>query len=266
MSTTATHESLSSAADRGPSSGRRRTTLLRTQARLFLREPSTLVWSLVVPLVILVAIGAAAGGTHERDLGGLRVIDVYVPTLSVFALAMLAINVLPPSLAGDRERGILRRLATTPVRPGRLLGAQLVIHAVVGVVSLCAVVAVGRLAFDVRLPDPFLGFVLILVLTGASLLAIGVLIAAVAPTTRAANALGALTFFPMMFFGGLWISRETMSDALRHVSDATPVGAAVGALQDVTTGGSWPSLGALGVIAAWGVVAALLANRWFRWQ
>lgn len=244
----------------------RRTLLLRTQARLFLREPMTLAWALALPLIILVAIGLAAGDQHEADLGGLRVIDTYVPTLAVFALGMLALNALPPSLASDRERGVLRRLATTPVRPVRLLVAQLVIHGAVGLVSLCSVVLVGRIAFGVRLPDPFLGFVLILVLTGATLLSIGVLLTAIAPTVRAANALGAMTFFPMMFFGGLWIPRATMSDGLRHVSDATPVGAAVGALQDVTTGGSWPSLGALAVIAAWGVAAAVLATRRFRWQ
>ncbi|WP_026909490.1 ABC transporter permease [Patulibacter minatonensis] len=268
MSTTATPDALSPTTARGPSPGRRRrpSQLLRTQARLFLREPVTLLWTLAVPLIILVAIGAAAGGKHEQDLGGLRVIDTYVPTLAVFSLAMLAVNVLPPTLATDRERGILRRLATTPVRPSRLLAVQLVIHAAVAVVSLLAVVAVGRLAFDVALPDPFPAFLVILVLTGASLLAIGVLIAAIAPTVRAANGLGALAFFPLMFFGGLWIPRETMSDTLRHVSDATPVGAAVGALQDVTTGGTWPSVGALGVIAAWGIVVGVLATRHFRWQ
>jgi ABC-2 type transport system permease protein len=194
------------------------------------------------------------------------VIDTYVPTLTVFALGMLALNALPPTLAADRERGILRRLATTPVAPSRLLAAQLTIHAAVGVVSLGAVVLLGRLAFGVALPDPLGGFVLTLALTGASLLSVGVLLTAVAPTVRAANALGAMTFFPMMFFGGLWIPRAAMSDTLRHVSDATPVGAAVGALQDVTTGGAWPSAGALLVVAAWGVVAALLATRLFRWQ
>lgn len=266
MSTASPH-TLAPAAARGPSPGRRGPSLLlRTQARLFLREPITLLWGIALPVVILVAIGAAAGDHHERDLGGLRVIDTYVPTLAIFSLAILAINALPPALAQDRERGILRRMATTPVRPSRLLAAQLVIHAVVALVSLVAVVLVGRFAFDVRLPDPFGGFVLVLVLTGASLLSIGVLLAAVAPTARAANGLGAMTFFPMMFLGGLWIPRATMSDTLLHISDATPVGAAIGALQDVTTGGSWPSIGALAVIAAWGIVAAFLATRLFRWQ
>lgn len=240
--------------------------LFRTQARLFLREPVLLVWTIVVPLIILVAIGAAAGGARQDDLGGLRVIDVYVPTMAVFSLVIVGINALPPNLGNDRERGVLRRLATTPARPSRMVAAQLGVHAIAAAVSSTLIVVVGRVAFDVALPDPFLGFVVVLLLAGAAVLGLGSVIAAVAPSAKAASALGTATFFPLMFLGGLWIPRDTMSSVLVRISDLTPVGAAVGALQDVTTGGSWPSSGALIVMAVWAAAATLLAVRCFRWQ
>ncbi|MGE4426332.1 MAG: ABC transporter permease [Solirubrobacteraceae bacterium] len=244
----------------------RRTRLLRTQVRLFLREPLAVAWVLGLPVIILLVIGATTGGERQADLGGLRVVDTYVPTLSVLSLAMLAFSALPATLVNDREWGILRRLATTPVGPRRLLTVHLTIYATVAAVSLAAVVVVGRLAFGVPLPDPFIGFVIVLVVAGGSLLSIGVLLAAVAPTGRAAGALGAMTLFPTMFLGGLWLPREAMSDTLRQISDLTPVGAAVGALQDVTTAGAWPSAGALLVMVAWGVAAALPAAYAFRWE
>ena len=55
-------------------------------------------------------------------------------------------------------------------------------------------------------------------------------------------------------------------DGLRAISDATPVGSAVGALQDVTTGGGFPDTGYLLVMAAWTVVATAIAVRAFRWE
>ena len=76
----------------------------------------------------------------DTELGGLRVIDLYVPIIVGFVLAMLAISVLPNYLATYREKGILRRLSTTPVPPSSLLQAQLAMGLAM---ALSAVVGVG---------------------------------------------------------------------------------------------------------------------------
>ena len=55
----------------------------------------------------------------------------------------------------------------------------------------------------------------------------------------AAGAIGTLLFFPLMFFAGLWVPQATMPATLRDISDYTPLGAAVQALQDAA-GGHWP--------------------------
>jgi ABC-2 type transport system permease protein len=178
---------------------------------------------------------------------------------------MLALNALPPVLAGYREKGILRRLSTTPVRPSRLLAAQLAVQGVVAAVALVLILAAGRIAFSVALPGQVLGFVIAVLLGAAALLALGVFVAAVAPSARAANAAGGLLFFPMMFFAGLWIPRAQMPPLLRHISDATPLGSAARAIGD-TMSGHWPHALALGVMAAWTIVFGAAAVRLFRWD
>lgn len=248
-----------------PTNGRGRI-LLRTELRLFLREPVTLFWGVAFPVILLAIIGAVPSSRKpEADLGGLRFVDVYLPVMLAFVLAMLAINALPSLLAGYRERGVLRRLSTTPVPPSRVLAAQLAIHAGVAVVAIALLLVVGRVAFDVALPQQPLGFLLAVVLAIASVLAVGLLVAAVASGTRVANGIGVLLFFPMMFFAGLWLPRDSMPSGLVHVSDATPLGAAVQALQD-STHGDWPSLLQLGVMAAWAIVLGVAATRLFRWE
>jgi ABC-2 type transport system permease protein len=238
--------------------------LAQMEWRLLRREPLLLFFGLCFPLLLLVVMGIASDGA-DKDLGGLTLIQAYVPILIAFNLAMLGISALPTALSIYRERGVLRRLATTPVQPWRLLSAQLVVNATLAIGAVLVVLVVARLAFDVSLPGQALGFALAFVLTAAALFAIGLIIASVAPTARSANAIGTLTWFPLMFFAGLWIPREAMGDTLRAVSDATPLGAGVGALQDAMAG-QFPDAVHLLVLVAYAGVAAALATRLFRWE
>jgi ABC-2 type transport system permease protein len=241
-------------------------TLVRTEVRLFLREPAAVFWGIVFPTVLLAVLGSLPSSREPAALyGGLRFVDVYVPVLLMFSLGVLALNALPPVLARYRETGVLRRMATTPVGAPRMLAAQIAVQASVGVASLVLVLLVARLAFSVALPQAPVAFVLAIVLSGACMLSVGLVLAAVAPTGRTANALGAVTFFPMMFFAGLWLPRAAMGAGLRDVSDFTPLGAAAGATQAALEG-HWPRALHLVVLAGWTLVSATAAIRLFRWE
>jgi ABC-2 type transport system permease protein len=240
--------------------------LLATEAKLFLREPVALFWAILFPLILIVALGV--GSMHAKPdpkLGGLRVVDVYVPITMTLVLTVLALSALPSMLASYREKGILRRMSTTPVHPSLLLGADVTVMVSVMMVALALIAAVGRIAFGVSLPRAVVPFVLTLVLAATAMLALGALIASVANTARIAAAIGTLVFFPMMFFAGLWVPQATMPAALRQVSGYTPLGAAVEAIQQ-TMRDQWPSAGHLVVLAGYAVALAFAAARLFRWE
>jgi ABC-2 type transport system permease protein len=56
------------------------TAVLRTEARLLAREPGSLFWILAFPPLLLVILGAVPAFREPQDgLGGLRVVDTYVP-------------------------------------------------------------------------------------------------------------------------------------------------------------------------------------------
>jgi len=238
--------------------------LLKTETKLLLREPILLFWGVLFPLVLLTVMGLA-GDDPDPGLGGLTLVQTYVPVLIAFTFTVLGTSALPTAVATYRERGILKRLATTPVRPSRLLGAQMTTSAAMAAATAILILAVARIAFGVPLPREAFAFVLAVVLAAAALLGIGLLIAALAPRTRVAGAIGTMLFFPLMFFAGLWAPRATMGDTLRDIGDYTPLGAAVQALQDATAG-TWPSAGQLLVMAAYATICAVLATRLFRWQ
>jgi ABC-2 type transport system permease protein len=56
-----------------------------------------------------------------------------------------------------------------------------------------------------------------------------------------------------------------MPASLLRISDFTPLGAAVQAMQD-SMGGSWPHPSGLAVLAGYAVVFTVAAARFFRWD
>lgn len=239
--------------------------VLRTETRLFLREPGSLFWILVFPAALMTILGLIPSFREPDDaLGGRRVIDLYVPVAVLLAMVMAG-QAMPTVLTGYRERGILRRMSTTPVRPSVLLVAQLALHGAAALGSGALVLAVGRAAFDVRLPEQPLGYALALLLAVAGVLAIGTLACALSRTAKASTAVGSIVSLVMMFTAGVWIPVQSMPDALRHIVQATPLGAASQALDRAASGG-WPGWIHLGVVVLWTTLATLLATRLFRWE
>ena len=91
----------------------RRLTL--TELTLFLRERAGVIWGIGLPMALLIVFGNVPGFRKPVSpaVPQVSVLDSYVPVLLAFVLAMIALNVLPPVLAGYREKGVLRRLSAT---------------------------------------------------------------------------------------------------------------------------------------------------------
>jgi ABC-2 type transport system permease protein len=251
----------------GRHGGRALAGLTRAELTLFLRDKASMFWGIGFPVLLLIIFGAIPSFRKPLSAAvpGVTVLDSYVPILLAFALAIISLNVAPSVLATYRERGVLRRLATTPVGPLRVVTAQLIVDASMAAATMIVLLLVARLGYGVALPRQAAGFVLAVVLGGVALISLGLLVAALTPTSKSANAAGAILFFPMMFFAGLWLPIAAMPSVLRHVSHATPLGAAVQAMTDAWQG-QWPHPLQLITLAAYAVAFTAAAARLFRWE
>jgi ABC-2 type transport system permease protein len=232
--------------------------LTLTETKLLFREPLALFWGLAFPMVLLAVMGVSAS-----DIGGVPLVTVYEPIVIAFISVAFGVQGVPVQIAGYRQGRILRRLATTPAGPARVIGAQLIVSLAVILIATVGVLAVGRLGFGVPLPRQPVGFALVAVLSAAAMVALGLLIGALAPTARSAGAAGTVLFFPLMYFAGLWTPQ--MSAAARHIGQFTPLGAARQALGD-SMAGAWPHPAAIAVLAVCTLVCAGTAARFFRWE
>lgn len=239
--------------------------LLLTEVKLAWRQPLGIVLGLGLPVLLLLVFGSIPQfRTVAPETGGLTLLSLYVPILSLFSLAMLPLVGLSMPIATYRELGVLRRMSTTPAPPSWLLGAQLFINAAVAAVAL-VIINLGGQALGVTPPQEVGGFVLSMILAAAALFAMGLWIAAVARTGMAANAIGQGLFYPLMFFGGLYFLREVMPDILVRISDWTPVGSAVQALQSAMVG-SFPTARPLLVMVGYALLFGTMAVKQFKWE
>jgi len=252
-------------------------TLIVAEARLFRREPMTVGFGVLFPTVILLVLGAIpALREPSPDLGNVRFIELWAPTSLVLGAGIVGLQHIPAVVSRYREDGVLRRMSTTPVHPAAVLVAQLVVAVVALVVSAGLVILTAWLVLDVPLPQDPVPFAVAFVVGFGAVLAVGMLIAAVAPDTRVANGLSMIAYLAAMFAGGLFVPRFLLPESLVRLGEYIPPG--VQALTDAWSDQAGlsvalgieaagpPQASQLAIMALIAVLAGGAAARLFRWE
>lgn len=249
---------------------------LATEVRLFLREPGSALFAILFPAGLLLALGAVPVLREpSEEFGGARFVDLWAPTALVLGIGIFALQHIPTAISTYREKGILRRMSTTPVHPGTLLVAQLTVALGGAVVSAVILVLSAWLVLDVPAPQHPGWFAVAFLVGFVSLLSIGMLIAALTPTAKAANGLSMIAWMATMFLGGVFLPRFFFPEPLQRAGDYTPPG--VQAILDSWSGDTAvtaavggtagpPELLQLGIMALIAVIIGGMAARLFRWE
>ena len=239
-------------------------TMTWTEAKLFMREPAAVFFTLAFPLLLLLVFGAIFGNAPITD-SAFGSVDRSVPGYIAIMIGALSLIGVPITLATYREKGILRRFRVTPLPTGLFLAAHGLVALVMVLVGTGLVIGAGVALFDVRLPASSLGVVGATVLGTLSFLALGFLLGGTLPTARTAQAVGMALFFPMLFLSGAALPRMLFPDLLKQISLYVPLTHVVTLLQNVWMGDGW-NMVALGVLAGLLVAGAVGSVTLFRWK
>jgi len=92
--------------------------LAYVETKLFLRETGAAIGVFGLPVALVIGFGLIPGfGDPQKGLSG-QIGTEYIASVSVaIVLAVLGLTGVPMVIGQYRERGILRRLGVTPVRP-----------------------------------------------------------------------------------------------------------------------------------------------------
>jgi ABC-2 type transport system permease protein len=228
------------------------------ELKLLIREPFTLLFVFVFPIVVLLVLSGVFGTEVEEEWGGTTPSNYYVAAYIGTVIAALALVSVPVHLASYRERGILRRLTASSVGAHVVLLSQLIVGLLLAIVGSIALVIAATLIYDIEMPVSLIGIVLTVVIGSLSFVSLGLLLGALMPTARSAQAIGLGLFFPMWMLSGTGPPPEVMSDTMRTISDVLPMTHLVSALQAPWFGSGFDVARAgllLGVFVAAGALA-----------
>lgn len=233
--------------------------LLTTELRLMTRDPLTLTFVLVFPIVTMLIIGGSFG-TEPDEAFPVNPSHWYVASYFTVVIGATGLIMLPVHIASYRERGVLRRFAASGFPRWSFALAMLV-------VGLTAVAVAGALLLAVAAPvygvpdveDPLRVGAGIAV-GSVAFVAIGVLLGTLLPSARAAQAIGLLLFFPSFLLGVGGPPPGAMSETLQNISDVLPLALVNQAIREPWLGIGDAS-GALVASVVLAVAATALAAR-----
>ena len=173
---------------------------------------------------------------------------------------------LPTTMVSERERGVWRRYRLAPVPVHEIVAATLLARYVLlifaGVLQLGLAVALG-------MPLPSHPFDLWVAFTGATFafLGLGLVIAMLANSVPAVQALGQCVFLPMLIVGGIAVPLAGLPAWAQRVSAFLPGRYAVEAIDAAVVGpGIGAARAAVVALLVIGAAALLAAARIFRWD
>lgn len=151
-----------------------------------------------------------------------RFIEFFVPGIIAMAVMTSCLSGALNMNAELRQKGILRKLATTPITPSDWLLSNILYQLALAVISTTLIILVAFAVFGVRLRiDGWLP--LFIVLEVFAFVGIGMMLTPIARDAESATAAANAFLFPMMFLSGTFFPVEMMPGFLQTVARGIPL-------------------------------------------
>ncbi len=197
----------------------------------------------------------------------LNIISYLVPSILGMALMQLGVFAAIP-LVADREKKILKRLNATPLHRWQLVGSNVVMRLIIGIIQTIIIVVVGTVLFGLQMTGSLLLLSGLVVLGALAFISLGYVIASFAPTEDAANSMTSVVQFPLMFLSGTFFVIDQMPQPLQVVARFLPLTYLSDALRQVMVNGTAfsPLWFCFAVLVGWTAVCFGISAKFFKWQ
>jgi ABC-2 type transport system permease protein len=243
------------------------TKLAWVEFKLFTREFFATFFTLAFPVMMLLFFGMIYGNEKTDFFGGYGMIDIAVPSYTAMIIATSGIISITTIIASYRERGILRRLHATPLRPHTILSAHVFVIFIMTVLGMTLLIIMGKLVYGLQFEGNLLSVAAAFTLSSISFFSLGFLLAGLIPTARTAQAVAMVIFYPMIFLSGAAIPLEVLPENIKTVATFLPLKHVVTLLRGLWIGQGWDQhLTEVGVLILMLIICVTLSTRSFRWE
>jgi ABC-2 type transport system permease protein len=233
----------------------------RFERRMFWRNPSAAFFNFALPFLFLILIASVFGADRKE-------LNILVPGIAGMAVLGTTFTALAYNFVFTREQGILKRIRGTPMPPLAYFGGVLGSAVANAFVQVALVIVIGRLFYNVPLPQDWLELIVFLVLGVIAFGSLGIAFANVIPNFDAAPAYINAVFLPAIFISGVFYSTKSLPGVLKGIAVALPLKHEIDGMHGaiVTGAGLGDHLTALAVVGVWAAVGLVLSVRFFRWE
>lgn len=237
------------------------------EAKLFLREPVGAFFTLVFPLMMLFLFGSIYGNEPTPIFNNQGTIDVSVPAYTAMIVATTGLMGLVITMASYREKGVLRRLRTTPVHPLVVLGSQVIVLFVMTALGMALLIAAGVLVYKLQFHGNVWSVLGGFLLSTLSFFALGFTLAGLLPTARTAQVVGMVLLYPMLFLSGAGFPYELLPEGVKKVSTFLPLTYVVDLLRGLWVGENWGEHTTSVLVLTGILVTGVVISVWlFKWE
>jgi len=198
----------------------------------------------------------------------LKYIDFLVPGIVAMMIMNNNLNGVAGQIASWRERGILRRLQSTPLHPGTFIASQITARLLLNGAQAIILLLIASMIFGTQVNGSWMLLLLFVVLGTLTFMSIGFIIAALSKTPESAGPIAGFVSFPLLFLGGVFFPTKSMPDWLQPVVNLLPISHLSTALRQIMNVGAsladlWSEAALLG---GWMLVAFVIASLTFKWE
>ncbi|MFD3269425.1 ABC transporter permease [Paenibacillus dendritiformis] len=192
----------------------------KMEMKLFFRDWMQLFFTFVLPAGLFIMFGEIYG---SMPFQGKSYFDTYIPAMISIIILNTSLFTLGVQLVVDREKGVLRRLKGTPMRPW-VMFIGILLKGFIGVlIGAVEIIALGYFIFH-ALPSPhLLLFFVFLIFTYVAFSSIGILVSSVSRKVGIALCISFILMYIMMFLSGTTVPLAEYPEVLVRISDWVPL-------------------------------------------